>query len=524
MKKELALKTETQILEDHQAKLTVEVEPELLDEMKHKAVGKIARKIKIPGFRPGKAPYPVVIRQVGEAAVLEEAMELLVDDIYPKVIEASGIQPYGPGRLDKVASMEPLTLEFIVPLDAEVTLGDYRSIRIPYEPSEVNDEDVENVVENLRERQAIIEPVERAAQEGDLVTIKITGRRKNPAEGQDEILTAERTQPVIVRSESEKADEAEDEEVEADEWPFNGFSRHLIGVSAGETHVVEYTYPEESGPTAYRGVEAEFDVVVENVKSRQLPEVNDEFAATQGDFENLEALRANIRAALEDQARNSYNENYDDQVLEKLVEGATFKYPPQMLDHETEHVIEDMERRLERQKLDMDLYLKARNLDMDGLRAEARPVAETRMKRSLAIFELGRTENIQVEPEELQNEAVGAMNYLYQTLSEKESRRLNDQSVRDNLVNSVLMELLQRKTQERLRDIASGKQEQVEAEQKLAEAEKAATEAASEESALVKITEVETSEVEAVEVVETVSDESISASDAEISTQDAEQA
>ena len=193
------MKIETEIQEDHQAKLTVEVEVDVMEGMKRRAARKIARRVRIPGFRPGKAPYQVIVRQLGEGAILEEALEMLVEDIYPKIIEDTEIKPYGPGSLDNVVSLEPPVLEFMVPLDAEVTLGDYRSLRKPYEPSEVSDDDVNKVLENLRERQAVIEPVERPAQEGDLVTVRLSATKRTQVEDEDPNLISERSAPMIVR-------------------------------------------------------------------------------------------------------------------------------------------------------------------------------------------------------------------------------------------------------------------------------------------------------------------------------------
>jgi trigger factor len=169
--KEVTLKLETEFLEDHQAKLKVEIEDERLESMKRRAASKLAKKVKIPGFRPGKAPYPVVQRSVGEAAILEEAIELLVDEVYPEAIKQAEINPYGPGRLENLNQMEPLTLEFVVPLDAEVKLGDYKAMRKPYEPEPVTEEQLSEALESLRSRQAVQEPVDRPVIEGDVVSV-----------------------------------------------------------------------------------------------------------------------------------------------------------------------------------------------------------------------------------------------------------------------------------------------------------------------------------------------------------------
>jgi trigger factor len=449
LKEEITLKIETQFLEDHQAKLIVEVEPEQMEEMKRRAALKLSRRVKIPGFRPGKAPYPVIVRTIGDATIVEEALELLVEDIYPKVIKEAEIEPYGPGKLDKVASMEPLTLEFVVPLDAKVTLGDYRSMRKPYEPKPVVDQDVEDSIKELQERQALVEPVERAAEEGDVVTVRLSGERKDEVE--NKVLLAERSVPVIIRSGDQ------------DEWLFTGFSKNFIGLSAGAEGVVEYTFPVDSEHDELQGVPAEFRYTVENVKSRTLPQVDDEFAKSLGDFETVEALRENVRTALEAQAKAAYNESYDNEIIDQTIESTQFQYPPQMLDNEIDQAIKDLENRLSQQGLDIDIYLKSRNKDMDGLREELKPVAEKRLKRALLLFELGKLEDIQIKQEELETEAVSTFDYLQRSLPERDARRLTNRNVRDNVLSNVMVDMMTRKTVERLRDIFSGTLEKAEA-------------------------------------------------------------
>ncbi len=445
------MKIETQFIEDHQAKLTVEVEPDQMEEMKRRAANKLSRRVKIPGFRPGKAPYPVIQRTVGEAAIVEEALDLLVEDIYPKVIKDAKIEPYGPGKLENVASMEPVTLVFVIPLDAEVTLGDYRSMRKPYEPKPVTDQDVADAIKELQERQALVEPVERAAQEGDVVTIRLSGERKDNEE--NKVLLSERSVPVIIRS------------ADKDEWLFAGFSKNFIGLMAGAEGSVEHTFPADSEHEELRGVTAEFRYAIENVKSRTLPDLDEAFAKSLGDFETVEALRDNVRTALEVQSKAAYNETYDNEIIEETIESSQFIYPPQMLDTEIDQAIKDLENRLNQQSLDMDIYLKSRNKDLDGLREELIPSAEKRLKRGLVLFELGKVEDIQIKQEELEAEAINTFEYLQRSLPERDARRLTNRNIRDNVLNNVMVDMMTRKTIERLRDIFSGKLESVEAAQ-----------------------------------------------------------
>ncbi|MCK4898867.1 MAG: trigger factor family protein, partial [Anaerolineales bacterium] len=188
-------------LEDHQVKITVEVDPDSFESSKRRAARKLSKRAKIPGFRPGKAPYPVIVRHIGESVILEEAVEITIDEIYPKVIEEAEIEPYGPGTLEGIPEMDPPTFEFIVPLRATVELGDYQSIRFPYELEDITDNDVDDVINNLREQQAVIEPVERSAQEGDLVTVRVNALRTQIEEDEDPKLIDNRSIPIVIEAE-----------------------------------------------------------------------------------------------------------------------------------------------------------------------------------------------------------------------------------------------------------------------------------------------------------------------------------
>ncbi len=447
---------EKQIREDHHAQLTVQVEADRLEGIKRRAASRLARRVKIPGFRPGKAPYPVIVRHLGEAAILEEAIELLVAEIYPEVIKETGINPYGPGKLENISATEPLTLEFSVPLKAEAILGDYHSIKIAYELEQVTDQDVNDVLEDLRERHAIIEPVDRAAQVGDLVTLKLSATRLAADDEPAAELIPERSTSVIIRP--------EDASSKPDEWPFPGFSHHLIGMKTGDEKALEYTFPEDSLYETLRGMQAQFYVKIEAVKSRQLPELDDDFAKTVGEYDTLEALKADIRKSLEEQARTAYHKVYDEKILDAAIEQTTFKYPPEMVDDEVDTIIKELQQRLERQGMDIDLYLKSRGIDMEAFREEIRPVAEDRIKRALFLVEFGKAEKIEVKPEELEHEAYSTMDYLYNTLPERDARKLSRREVYTNIVGNVLADMLSDRSLERFREICSDGLSKVEAE------------------------------------------------------------
>jgi trigger factor len=442
------LKIEKQPRDDHQVKLIVEVEPQPFEDAKQRAARKLAKQVKIPGFRPGKAPYPVIVRHLGEPAIVEEAVEILVNDIYPQAIKQAEIEPFGMGSLENIPSLDPPTFEFIIPLKAEVQLGDYASIRIPYEIQQVSEAQIDEVIANLRDRQAIVEPVDRPAQQGDSLRIRLSAERTPSGEGEDDTLIREREIPMII--------EAEDVQ-QSIQWPFPGFSRRLIGLSTGNQAEFEYTFPEDHGQEYLQGASAVFHVNIEQVNSRTLPELDDEFASSIGDYANLDELRAAIRQDLEKQAEEEYNREYDEKLIEEVVDLSTTKYPPQMLEQEIDTVINRLESNLAQQNLDIDLYLKTRQIDMPGLREEVTPVAETRLKKSLVLLELGEAENITINPDELQTETNRTLDELSYYMQEKDFRRmLQTNEARSNLVSNVMIEMLIERTQERLRNIARG--------------------------------------------------------------------
>jgi trigger factor len=446
------LNIEQKTLENHQVKLTVQVEPSKLEEAKHRAARQISQQKKIPGFRPGKAPYPIVLRTIGEEAILDEALDILVKDIYPKAIEESKIKPYGPGSLENMPKLDPPTFEFIVPLEPEVTLGEYKKIRIPYKLKSITKKDINKVLEDLRERQVVLEPSDLPAKEGDQVYIKISIERINPAEGEIPSLVSDRRMPVVIYSEKTE---------NKAEWPYAGFSRILIGMSKGEEKVFRYAYQDDSEYKDLRGKETEIQVLVEEIKKRILPELNDELAQSVGEqYENLDALIADIRASLEKKAKEEYDDSYNDKIMKEILKDAAVKYPPQMLEREIDMYIHQLEDRLAQQKLDMDTYLKMRKIDAAALRTETKPLAEERLKRTLVLLEISKAENIKVENAELESESMRTLDELGRMMApDKAKKTLTNEFVR-GMIGNIGADLLVQHTWAYLQSVARGENEE----------------------------------------------------------------
>lgn len=441
------MKIENTLLEDHQIQLTVEVEPELLETSKRKAARKIAQKVRIPGFRPGKAPYTVVQRQVGDAAILEDAIDVLLDDVYPKILEEAGVAPYGPGSLQNITSMDPPTFEFLIPLEPTVELGKYRDIRLEISANEVDPSDVDRALENLRERQAVLEPVTRGAQEGDLVYLTLEATRTDEEDPDKKQVLAPRKYPFLI----EKADADTTEE-----WPYPGFSRNLIGLEAASEKGFEHTFGKDYEIEDLREVKVTYQVKVEEVKARNLPELDDAFAKSIGRHDTLAELIEEVKTSLQENLDQETNSEFENQMLEKIVAGATIKFPPQLLEHETGHMLEDLEQQLRQQGLEMDMYLKTREMDLAALKEELRPRAVERLERGLVLVEIAKAEEIQVPNETIEERLNETLGQIRQVFPEDEFRRFTAGEALQNLASRIASDELSRLTFERLRKIAAG--------------------------------------------------------------------
>lgn len=434
------MKLEKSILDDHQAQVVVEVEADRVEAARQRAARKLATRGKIPGFRPGKAPYDVIVRYYGDAAVHEQAIDLLVDEIYPEMLKEAGIEPAAAGSLDKVEGDQTPRLVFRVPLSPEVSLGDYRAIRAPYEFEPPGPERLEEALNELRQVYATTETVERPATEGDYVIVDIqSGERQ-----------LERSEmPLIVRSASQ-----------VDEFPYPGFSAELAGLKAGDTKTIEHKFPEDTALATVAGKGAELNVSVKAVRSVTLPPLDDEFARLVGKYESIEALKEALAKEIEARARADYDDKYYADVVDKLREGASIKYASQTLEHEAEHVVNDMRRRLGQQGLDLETYYKMRNTDAAKfLEEEARPVARRRLERSLILDEVARAEKIEVDNESLDEEFNSTLLDLQGqglNLSAIRGGRQGQQKVAEAVAVQSASRLLTRRTLERLREIATG--------------------------------------------------------------------
>ncbi len=380
------MKIETLPEENRTLTLTVEVDDERVQPALRAAARRISKDYRIPGFRPGKAPYEVVVRHYGEKALYQAAIDDLSQKIYQDVLEQEKIDPVGPGEMD-IVELKPMKLKFVVPLRPEVVLGDYGALRVEYSAPAVDDAAVQGELDHLREHQAVLAPVERAAQMGDVVTLDAKGFL-NDGENPSDFLLADQDVALVLE---EKAD-----------WPMPGFAALVVGISAGEERKFDLAFADDYVNESLRGQTAHFEVKAKEVKSRSLPEWSDELAKSLGEYENLDALRASVREQLEEASRAGVDRDYRTKAVDALVAQSTVNYPPTLLTAELDDYIKDFDRRLREQKLTLEDYLKIEGKTAEQFREEVKPQAEARLKRSLVIGKIVQNEHIDVTPGEVE--------------------------------------------------------------------------------------------------------------------------
>lgn len=434
------MKIEKTIEENHEAKLVVEIDPELMDTYKRRAARKISEKAKIAGFRPGKAPYEMVVRNYGEQAIIEQAVDFLIDAEYSKILDEAGVKPGAAGSLESIDSLEPPKFTFRVPLAPEVDLGNIHSLRMPYEWTAPDAADVDKAIEDLRQMYATTENVEREVEEGDYVLVDV----------KSDTTELNRTGfAAFVRKEERDT-----------EWPFNGFAKELVGLKPGESKTIKHTFPADWEVEELREKDTEMEVTVKTVRAVTLPELNDEFAKTVGAGETMEALREAVTKDVENRSKAEYDDKYFVDLVEKIKEGATLKYHQHALEHEGEHVLEDLGQRLGQQGMDLDTYFKMRNTTREQfVEDEVKPVAKKRFERSLILDEIVRSENIQVDNESLDaefNQTLSSLAMQGVDLNKIKGGRQGQQRVAQAVAMESANRVLTRRALEVLKSIATG--------------------------------------------------------------------
>lgn len=438
---------QTERLENQTARFTVQIDPAQFEKAKQTAARKVAAKVRIPGFRKGKAPYSVLIQNGLESQIMIEALDALYPTIYRESLEQSGLESYWPGTVEKY-DVDPPTLVHTVPLKPEVDLGDYLAIRADYNIKGVTDDEVNAEIEKLREQEALIEESSRPAVMGNRVTVTIHAEyADDPASDVADESTSSQEEDDSEANEKDipaKGDifiDTKDTQIrlQSEDSPvLPGFSEALVGANAGDTVIFSLTVPEDADEDAGRDIE--FTVTVSKIETITLPELSDDFAMRVTEDEDspltLLELRMRVRENLEKEAENSAKATCGMEVLEQLVKGATIAYPEIMVEERIDDMIERIEARLKSQKIPMALYLKLTGHTEESLREHYRPEVIGNIEQTLVFGELVEHYNFEIGETDIQ-ESIEKTLQGYGSRAEELREMFDRPEIRNDVANRL---------------------------------------------------------------------------------------
>ncbi len=463
----MTLTIQTAENETREMTLTIEVDEARVHQAMQKKARELSREVNLPGFRPGKAPYDVLVRRIGEDTLRAEAIEDLVQPVFEEALAQADIDPYARPTLEDIES-KPLVLKFTVPLTPHVKLGGYRARRQEVEEVTVTDEALQEALEYVRVRHQNIETVERPAEAGDVVVISGSGRftsARPAAEGEDISPEPAEEEQAVTEPSAEEETPAEGETIFDEErlelllddktlFPDTLFVENLIGLAAGDQKNFAFTFadPYEQDPD-YAGREATFDVTVLEVKRRDLPALDDELAKLEGEYETVDDLREALRANLTREAESAAKEKAIEEMIDQLLEEAELVYPPAAVEAEIDDMVEQFKSQLARSGWQYQDYLNLQGLTEETLRADFSDNADTRLRRQLALRQFILDEKLRVTAADIDS------------LIEERVERFDNEGLRDSMRNYyrsgrgfelISSEVLSNKAYERVRAVWSG--------------------------------------------------------------------
>jgi trigger factor len=408
------------------ATLTVELPPEDYERALDQAWRRVANRVNIPGFRRGKAPRALVERYAGPATIDQEAIGRLLPESYDKAVEEAGLAPIERPQFD-VVQMErgqPLIFKATVALRPAIDLDGYQQIEIKPDTVEVREEEVQNVLDRLRETQAQWVPVEdRGVEMGDQIIADVQMAFADEGEGKPARTTNREDAEVIIGQNG---------------YP-EGFDQAVLGARAGETRTFRLQWPfgpqqEGEAPDVRT---ADFTVTVKDVKRKELPALDDEFAKSLGEHETVEQLTHDVRRRLRDDALRAARTSTENKAVDAAIEKATFEIAERLIEAETDALVEERRRALEEQRITLERYLQLSGRSEEEWRSEMREQAIRQLKARLILDELAEREGLTATPEEVQEEIeTTALGYgdqaqeVRRTLSTDENRRRITTSLR----------------------------------------------------------------------------------------------
>lgn len=365
--------------------LEVSVDAAVFNEAVSKVYNKEKKKITVPGFRKGKAPRSVIEKIYGKEVFQGEAIDMVYPDALKDAVKQAQLDMVAVEDVDVISCDENgLELKISVLVKPDVELGEYKGIKAPKESSEVTSEDIDAEIEKLRNRNARMVGVEdRAVKDGDIAVIDFEG---------------------FTDGEAFEGGKGENYSLAIGSGNFiPGFEEQLIGHSTGEEFDINVKFPEDYSPKL-AGKDAVFKIKIHAVKAKELPELDDEFVKDVSEFSTLDELKEDLKQQLAESKQKRVEEEFENAVMDKVLEGMTADIPEQMIDMRIEENIRDFDYRLSFQGMSLERYLQYTGMELGAFRETFREQAEKQVRMRLALDEIVKRENITVDAETVENE------------------------------------------------------------------------------------------------------------------------
>lgn len=411
----------TEKIENHKVVLTIEVPAEELDKGIKAACKSLANRVNIPGFRKGKAPRRILEMNIGKEAILDEAFDRVAQKAFDEALKQENLDPVDRPQVDIVTLEEGKDVVFkatITPVP-EVTLGEYKGLKVAKDAVEVKDEQVEEQVKNILNHHAKMVDAEEGATvaNDDFITLDFKGEVDGVAfaggEGKD--------YPLQIGSHSF----------------IDTFEDQLVGLKVGEEKDVNVTFPEEYHAKDLAGKAAVFHCKINSIKHKEMPELTDEFVKASTSYESIEDMKANLRENIEKNAQREADTKRRNEILKQATDNITVDIPEVMVENRVSNMIQELSVNLENQGMNLDAYLKYANMDMAKLREQYKESAAIAVKTDLMLDAVAKAEDIKVENADI-NAEIALLAATYGTTPQEVSKIIKKNHSIGNLVATVL--------------------------------------------------------------------------------------
>lgn len=421
-------------LEHNMAKLTIEVSAEELEKALNTAYNKQKRQISVPGFRKGKVPRAMIEKMYGAEIFYEDAANELMQQTYPSAIDESGVDIVSRPTVDvvQIEKGKPFIYTAEVATRPEVTLGKYMGVTVTKIDTSVTEEEVEAELENQRNTNArTVTVTDRPVKEGDTAVIDFEG---------------------FVDGVAFDGGKAENHSLEIGSHSFiDTFEDQLVGKNAGDEVEVNVTFPEEYQAADLAGKPAVFKVKINEIKAKELPELNDEFAQDVAGVDTLAEYKEELKKNLTEKKENEAKKTKEDEAIQKIIDKSKMDLPEAMIDTQCETMVNEFAQRIAQSGLSMDQYLQFSGMTVDQLKEQVRPEAETRIKSSLVLEQIAKEENIEVSDEDIDAE-IEKMAKAYGMEADKLKEYMGDsekESMKRDLAITKAVDLIMENVKER---------------------------------------------------------------------------